>query len=297
MLHCNREIKEIDKSLLEVRPGNCLDVLPQIESSSVDLIITSPPYAEQRADKYNSIKESEYVDWFIPLGKELLRVLKPTGSFLLNIKAHCGKGERSLYVYELVIALKKACGFKFIDEYVWYKSALPRKWSHRLRDCWEPIFHFSKDKNYINHHELMIISESTFGSKRGYATFNAITGNVGGYHDICKQEPGKTLLENILYFPTALLVKDQYAHPAKFPFELIRCLVKGFCPKGGIVLDPFAGSGMTALAALTWECRSINIELSPKFAKMIRQRIDEFNPMTMRKRAEVQEETIDLFQE
>ncbi len=260
--------------------GDCLEELKKIPDSSVDLIFTSPPYAERRKNSYNSISKKSYSEWFLPIAKELKRVLKPTGSFMLNLKADCEDGERSIYVMELVIALKKEIGFSYVDEYIWYKSASPRKKTFRLKNAWEPIYHFSLGKNYINHDKIKIKSIATFANKRGTVSLNSITGNLGGYHEIADQIPGWTDPDNILYFPTALMVRDKYKHPAKFPKDLAGFFVRGFCPNNGIVLDPFAGSGTVIVAALENDCNVIGIEIESKFCEVIKERLKDYRQKT-----------------
>lgn len=257
--------------------GDCQKILRDIPSKSVDLIVTSPPYAERRKHKYHSIPASEYTGWFLQIGYELKRILKDEGSFFLNLKAHCDSGERELYVYELILDLTKKVGFTFVDEYVWYKSAAPRKKCNRLKDAWEPIWHFSLGKNYINHEAIKVYSKATFVNKRGNTSFNDVTGNIGGYHSIAEQAPGYTDPDNLLYYPTSLLVKDgSFVHPAKFPVELIDFLVRGFCPDGGTVLDPFMGSGITALAALRLGRKCVGIELSHEYCDMTLDRLKQY---------------------
>ena len=263
----------LNLSLLDLKLGDCVSHLSSIPDDSVDLIITSPPYADRRKDHYQSVKSSDYIKWFSPIALELKRVLKPSGSFFLNLKAHCSGGERNLYVYELIIHLRNITGFKFVDEYVWYKSAAPRKKSYRLKDAWEPIFHFSLGKNFINHEAMSVFSKSTFINKRGYRSYNDLTGNIGGYHDIAGQGDGFTDHDNILYFPTSLMVKDKYEHPAKFPLELVDFLIRGFCPDPGAVLDPFMGSGTTALSALRLERKCIGIEIMKEYFDMTLKRV------------------------
>lgn len=288
-------VRSLRKQDFTLYRGDCRERLKDIEDASVDLVFTSPPYAEQRKNNYNSIPAEEYVSWFLPIGHEIKRVLKPTGSFFLNLAPHAEGGERELYVMELVIALKKTCGFKYIDELVWYKSASPRRWDFRLKNAWEPIYHFGIDRPFINHDDCKIRSESTFVNKRGTATYNDLTGNVGGYHDICDQGSGFTIADNVLYFPTALLVKDKYPHPAKFPLELAEFFVKAYCPSEGTVLDPFAGSGMTALAALRYGRKTIGIELEDRFADMALDRIKSHRFTRKKVAAESVMEEDDLF--
>ena len=267
----------LDVSLLDLRNADCSQELRSIESSTVDLILTSPPYAEQRKGKYFSVAPDRYAAWFLPIALELKRVLKPSGSLLLNLKSHCHQQERHLYVYELIVALKKLVGFAFVDEYVWYKSAAPRAKSHRLKDCWEPIWHFSIGKNYINHDAIKVASKYTFLNKRGWTSTNDTTGNIGGYHNIADQGFGFTDPDNLLYFPTSLMVKDAaYGHPAKFPVEMAEFFIRGFCPPGGMVLDPFLGSGTSAFAALKCGMSCIGIELEKEFCDLTLRRIDDY---------------------
>ena len=124
--------------------GDCLELLKGFSDNTVDLIITSPPYAMQRKDSYGGIPEEEYVEWFLERAKEFKRVLKENGSFVLNIREHCAKGERSDYVLRLILALKNELGFKWIEEYIWHKKgAMPGKISTRFRNVWERVLHFS----------------------------------------------------------------------------------------------------------------------------------------------------------
>jgi DNA modification methylase len=118
--------------------------LSKVTSNSIDLIITSPPYADRRKKVYDGVQEDKYVEWFLPIAAEIKRVLKPTGSFFLNIKPHCDKGERSLYVFDLILSLKRETGFLFIDELCWTKNAFPGKLKGRFKNGFEPVYHFTK---------------------------------------------------------------------------------------------------------------------------------------------------------
>jgi site-specific DNA-methyltransferase (adenine-specific) len=118
----------------QIHQGDCLVILPTLASSSVDLIITSPPYADQRKDTYGGVHPDRYVEWFLPISAELKRVLKPEGSFILNIKERVVNGERHTYVLELIIALRKQ-GWLWTEEYIWHKrNSYPGKWPNRFRD-------------------------------------------------------------------------------------------------------------------------------------------------------------------
>ena len=111
-------------------------------------MLTSPPYAEKRKNTYGGTPADKYVEWFLPISAELLRVLKPTGSFVLNIKESVDDGERQTYVYELVLALKKQ-GWLWVDEFVWHKTnPFPTGSKKRLKDGFERCYHFAKTKNF-----------------------------------------------------------------------------------------------------------------------------------------------------
>lgn len=101
--------------------GDCKEVLKKIDKNSVDLIVTSPPYADQRKDTYGGIHHDKYVDWFLPISEQLLRILKPTGTFILNIKEKVVDGERSTYVMELILAMRKQ-GWLWTEEFIWHRS-------------------------------------------------------------------------------------------------------------------------------------------------------------------------------
>jgi site-specific DNA-methyltransferase (adenine-specific) len=120
--------------------GDCLDSLAALPAASVDLIVTSPPYADKRKTTYGGVNPEEYVDWFLPRSAEMLRVLKPTGSFVLNIKEGVTDGERQTYVYELVIALRKQ-GWRYVDDYIWTRpNGFPGRWPNRFANRWGALF-------------------------------------------------------------------------------------------------------------------------------------------------------------
>lgn len=101
--------------------GDCKEKLKLLDDNSVDLIVTSPPYADQRKNTYGGISPDKYVDWFLPISTQLLRVLKPSGTFILNIKEKVVEGERSTYVMELVLEMRKQ-GWLWTEEFIWHKK-------------------------------------------------------------------------------------------------------------------------------------------------------------------------------
>src|SRR5205823_2778069 len=132
----------------EICHGDCAQLLADRPDDSFDLIFTSPPYADRRAKTYGGIKPEKYVEWFLPRSEQMLRVLKPTGTFVLNIKEKVEKGERHTYVLELILALRKQ-GWLWTEEYIWHKrNCHPGKWPNRFRDAWERCLQFNKTRHF-----------------------------------------------------------------------------------------------------------------------------------------------------
>jgi site-specific DNA-methyltransferase (adenine-specific)/site-specific DNA-methyltransferase (cytosine-N4-specific) len=124
--------------------GDCKEQLKFLSDNSVDLVVTSPPYADQRKNTYGGIGHDKYVEWFLPISAQLLRVLKPTGTFILNIKEKVVEGERSTYVMELILEMRKQ-GWLWTEEFIWHKkNCYPGKWPNRFRDAWERLLQFSQ---------------------------------------------------------------------------------------------------------------------------------------------------------
>lgn len=107
------KIQTIDDAVNTFIVGDCKEVMERMPTASVDLVLTSPPYADKRdyGTKNASIAPDEYVDWFMPKAQEIYRVLKPTGSFVLNISDKVVGGYQHLYVFELLLKLCKDVGF------------------------------------------------------------------------------------------------------------------------------------------------------------------------------------------
>lgn len=138
--------------------GDCEEVLKSIPDNSVDLIFTSPPYADQRKNTYGGIHPDEYVQWFLPKTDQMFRVLKPSGTFILNIKEKVVGGERSTYVLELILAMRKQ-GWLWTEEFIWHKkNCYPGKWPNRFRDSWERLLQFNKSKNFHMYQDEVMVS-------------------------------------------------------------------------------------------------------------------------------------------
>ena len=100
-------MKNINNIINSIILGDCKEVLKNFPDDSVDLIVTSPPYADSRKNTYGGIHPDKFVDWFLPKSEQFLRVLKPTGTFILNIKEKAVNGERHTYVIELILGMRK----------------------------------------------------------------------------------------------------------------------------------------------------------------------------------------------
>src|SRR3990172_7889872 len=137
--------------------GDCEDVLKGFPDNSFDLIFTSPPYADQRAKTYGGVKPDHYVEWFLPKTAEFNRVLKPTGTFILNIKERVVEGERHTYVIDLILKMREQ-GWFWTEEYIWHKkNSYPGKWPNRFRDNWERLIQFNKEKTFNMYQDSVMI--------------------------------------------------------------------------------------------------------------------------------------------
>ena len=128
--------------------GDCADVLQYVPDNHIDLIFTSPPYADQRKKVYGGIHPDKYVDWFMARSQHFERILKPSGTFILNIKERVVSKQRHPYVLELILALRDS-GWIWTEEFIWHKTATaPGKWPNRFRDGWERLLQFNKSYNF-----------------------------------------------------------------------------------------------------------------------------------------------------
>jgi len=266
-----------------------------LPDDSIDLIVTSPPYAERRNGSYGGIHPNKYVAWFLPIAEQLLRVLKPDGSFVLNIKEHCRNGERETYVLELILALKKQ-GWLWVEEYCWYKkNSYPGKWPNRFRDNWERCLHFTKQKKFKMYQDAVKVpigdwsklrfkSMSTNDFIRYTSGTNSRFGrNVSNWLNKKKVYPHNVLVfeeEHYMEPSTVLHLATECSnrnHSAVFPIELPSWFIRLFTKKGDIVLDPFVGIGTTAIAAKLLGRKYIGIENSKSYVEEATMNIADLN--------------------
>ena len=257
---------------IDLYQGDCLDVLKTLEDNSIDVIVTSPPYSDQRKSTYGGIHPDKYVEWFLPISSELLRVLKPTGSFVLNIKEKVVNGERHTYVIELILALRKQ-GWLWTEEYMWHKkNSFPGKWPNRLRDAWERLLHFNKDKKFNMYQDEVKIPIGDWSTKRlanlSETDKTRDESKVGsGFGKKIENWVGKDMVlpDNVMYMATESSNKN---HSAAYPEGLPEWFIKLFTQEGDVVLDPFLGSGTTSRVANRLNRHSIGIEMNEEYYKM-----------------------------
>ncbi len=243
--------------------GDCRTELEAF-AGQVDLIVTSPPYADARRKHYDSVHPDKYVEWFLTFHEPFYNALKPTGSLVLNIKDRVVDGVRHRYVWRTVEALSER-GWFAIDDYLWHKTnPMPGFWPTRLRDGWEYCFHLAKSKRPFFNADAVRQPIGDWANSRlknlGKNDLNRHNSvNDSGFgRDISKWVNKKTVLpSNVI---SHALVGKNKGHPAVFPVDLPLFFIKLLCPEDGFVIDPFAGSGTTGIAAMTLGRRSVLID-------------------------------------
>jgi len=252
--------------------ADCEEALKSFPDDCIDLIVTSPPYADRRKSSYGGIHPDKYVNWLLPKAYQFLRVLKPTGTFILNIKEKAINGERHTYVIELILEMKKQ-GWLWTEEFVWHKkNSYPGKWPNRFRDSWERCLQFNKKKKFAMYQESVMVPMGDWAKTR-----LRNLSETDKIRDVSRVKSGfgknvsnwigrkKAFPTNVLHLSTEC---SNRKHSATFPVGLPEWFVKLFTKKGDVVLDPFIGSGTTAIAAKKL-CRNyIGIEIHREFCNI-----------------------------
>lgn len=269
--------------------ADSLDLLQALPDCSVNLALTSPPYALHFKKEYGNVEKADYVDWFIKFAKEIFRALSDDGSFVLNIGGSYNKGvpTRSVYHYKLLIALVEEVGFHLAQECFWYNPAkmpMPAEWVTvrriRVRDSVEHVWWLSKtpwpkanNRNVLKPYgpDMMRLNQKGVRS-----TVRPSGHNIKSSFD--KVNAGGSIPPNVIEeaVPTDLLrfgnnaANDTYTqacksanikiHPARFPAALPEFFIKLLTEDLDIVLDPFAGSNTTGAVAESLGRRWIAID-------------------------------------
>lgn len=263
----------------QIIEGDSAQVLTSMPDACIDLIVTSPPYADQRKQTYGGIHPDKYVEWFLPIADQLQRVLKPTGSFVLNIKERVAKGERHTYVIELILEMRKR-GWLWTEEYIWHKkNCHPGKWPNRFRDAWERCLHFTLAKQFAMYQDAVMVP---MGDWRIARLKNLSKTDMRRDNSRVQSGFGKRIANwigrelayptNVIHLATECSNKN---HSATFPQELPEWFIRLFTQSGDVVLDPFIGAGTTALVAAHHGRHYVGIDICPEYVQLSRQRLQD----------------------
>ncbi|MBD2253507.1 DNA-methyltransferase [Nostoc parmelioides] len=274
--------------------GDCLEIIKSIPDNSINLILTSPPFALTRKKEYGNESAEKYIEWFLPFADEFKRVLTENGSFILDLGGAYlpGNPVRSIYQYELLVRLCKEVGFFLAQEFYHYNPArlpTPAEWVTirrvRVKDAVNIVWWLSKTPNpkADNKKILKPYSQSMKRLlKKGYKAQVRPSGhdisdkfqkdNQGAIPpnllEIANTESNSTYLRRC----KAAGVKP---HPARFPQGFAEFFIKFLTDEGDLVLDPFAGSNTTGFVAETWQRRWIAVEINQDYVLGSRYRFSE----------------------
>lgn len=270
--------------------GECLSEMKKMDDNSVDFIFTSPPYANQIKDYGKTsvrVRPSQFDSWFIPRACEMFRVLKPNGSFVLNISDKLDGYFQSLFVFKLVVLLVEEVGFHFVRDYIWYNPATPpnvfsRGTMGRTKKSHEYCFWFSKSDNWTfnmnairkpySDRMVELFNSSPQGNRN--SNVRPSRHNFDLSHQWVNHggaDPGSVIsISNTSSNDTFHRLCKQFgvSHPARFPIGLAEFFIKAGTNEGDVVLDPFGGSGTTCIVANRLGRDFRYIDISPEYCEM-----------------------------
>jgi site-specific DNA-methyltransferase (cytosine-N4-specific) len=269
-----------------IHHADSLDVMGDMKASSLDLIMTSPPFALTRKKEYGNAEEQAYLEWFRPFAKQFHRVLKDSGSLVIDVGGAWKPGSpvRSLYHFKLLIMLCEEFGFHLAQEFYWWnpsKLPSPAEWVNirrvRVKDAINTIWWLSKTvwPRASNRRVLQPYSPSMHTLlAKGYKAKLRPSG-----HDISKKfsiNNGAAIPPNLIAIPntesnSAYMRYCQEnkikTHPARFPTSLPEYFIRMLTDKGDLVLDPFAGSCVTGEVAERLKRKWVCAELVEAYLK------------------------------
>ncbi len=271
------------KHTVDIFLGDSREILSKFPDGYFNLIMTSPPYADARKNHYDSIHPDNFVDFFLTFHEEFWRVLSEDGSFILNIKDKIIDGQRHRYVWKTILELNEK-GWLSIDDYVWHKpNAMPGYWPNRLRDEWEYCFHLTKNKKFKMVQESVKKPIGDWSIKRlanlsGKSLIRHNSENDSGFgRDLNKWVDKETVLPgNVISVP---LIGKNMGHPAVFPNGLPEFFIKLFTTETENILDPFAGSGSTGIAAIQNDRNAVLIDNKEEYIKVMQERLSNFESL------------------
>lgn len=265
--------------------GDCFELIKNQPDNSVDLVITSPPYSDivNYGKKVSTKKPDDYVDWILPLFKEIFRVLKPSGSFILNINDKCEGGYRSTYIYDLISRNNSETKLKLYDTYIWYKQcSIPNGGFKRFRNTTEFIFHFCKDAKQMKFYMDRVLIEAKETTKQRFRYemnefHGVVIDGVRVKEKVKKNISDKIRPNNVVRFLTAGSSRDNLIkHPAPFHKELPLYYINLLTDDGDLVIDPFSGIGTTGIACKELNREYIGYELNETYVDFSIKRIEEY---------------------
>jgi len=273
--------------------GDGRSLLEELPSESVNLVVTSPPYALHFKKEYGNVDKDKYVEWFRPFANDIYRTLAVDGSFVLNIGGSYNKGSptRSLYQYRLLLMLCDEIGFHVAQECFWYNPAKlpsPAEWvtvrRQRIKDSVENVWWLSKspfpkadNRNVLAEYspDMKRLIERGYRAKdrpSGHKITHKFQKNLGGAIPANVIERGNN--ESNSGYIKRCAEAGQKAHPARFPAALPEFFIKFLTDAKQLVLDPFAGSNTTGAVAESLGRRWLAFDNEPKYVANSRLRFD-----------------------
>lgn len=258
--------------------ANRADIDLLFSGEKVTGIITSPPYAMQRKSTYGGVHEDDYVEWFYDLQKIFKSLIVNTGHFLLNIKPHTGvsgKYQNQLhpYVKELTLKMQTEWGWCLIDEYCWPRSTPPRRVVKKFRNGWEPIYWFTKNREFKWYPDEVKGTTDTavIAREKSWGKWSDLVGKQTYF--IPQGQPGKSYPSNVVYFG----LNSDNRHPAQFTETMPEFFITACSVKDEKWFDPFCGCGTVLFAAETVGRIGYGMEIDPKYVALILDKANERN--------------------
>jgi DNA modification methylase len=267
--------------------GDSLELLVQLPDASIDLVMTSPPFALRRQKTYGNVEETEYVQWIKPFGQEVFRVLKEAGSFVLDLGGayRSGMPSRSLYNFRVLLAFCDEIGFHLAEDFYWFNPAKlpsPIEWVNkrkiRAKDSVNTVWWFSKTDSpkadvrqvlapYSDRMKKLIEDPESFYTPKKRPSGHDISAGFG-------KDNGGAIPSNLLSIPNTdsnsnylRLCKELglERHPARFPSELPAFFIKMLTDEGDVVLDIFGGSNTTGFTAEALKRKWLTFEMNQEY--------------------------------
>ncbi|MFA6101289.1 MAG: site-specific DNA-methyltransferase [Victivallaceae bacterium] len=267
--------------------GNSLNLLAELPDASIDLVMTSPPFALRRQKTYGNVEETEYVQWIKPFGQEVFRVLKESGSFILDLGGAYRSGipSRSLYNFRVLLAFCDEIGFRLAEDFYWFNPAKlpsPIEWVNkrkiRAKDSVNTVWWFSKSDfpkadvrkvlaPYSDRMKKLIEDPKNFYTPKKRPSGHDISAEFG-------KDNGGAIPSNLLSIPNTDSNSSYFRlckelgierHPARFPSELPAFFIKMLTDEGDVVLDIFGGSNTTGFAAEALKRKWLTFEIKREY--------------------------------